>query len=52
MWNLLEGKQTGPSGLSSTCLLLKLTVSFYFVVIRETASVYKPQEKSMLKSGV
>lgn len=38
MWDMLKGKQTGPSGLSKY-VLMKLTVGVYFAVIREIADV-------------
>lgn len=44
MWNMLKGKQTGPSGLSKY-VLMKLTVGVYFAVMREIADVSGPQEK-------
>lgn len=42
--NMLQGKQTGPSGFSKY-ILMRLTAGFHFAIIRETANVYHPQEK-------
>lgn len=44
MWDMLKGKQTGPSGLSKY-VLMRLTGGVYFAVIRETADVSGLQVK-------